>query len=1575
MSFMSGSYNPSDSFAPMANSFIQAIARSPIGTGLGMGRTGDDLNLAGLMGISDPGAAIALNQILQPLLMQVTGQKYTSAQYSGGTNMYTQMKVGNVLRDQGRASRIASVEDQQGIYNMMEGTSKLMGQKFGRNEKRAAQQFARTMSEALPTLSQYAPDLVEGFFGEKGSATVMSQNMFKGGRYAVDPVTGRRGYSAESAGEITKGVYNRLYGANADISEMSGLTAGKAGAMFDEMQRRGLMPNSSSSRGKNLQGIADQLGTTVADVSKLPDLDSKLREFDASKISDRLKGMSKAVSAMQEVFGEMGEPNAPMTQLVGAIETLTQSSMQGMTPIQMEKMIRNTANTAKVAGIEMPEMFRQMGITAGMADAAGVNRALVPGITNQAILENQASKNRFGGAKAFGMLSSDSLLNLQEQLGVQASRDDSTHDMASIIRAVEVYGHEPEKGSEFEAVYKALKDKNSGGEYEYKGEKKNVYTLTRQQGGVQGFLAKEGKVSASELNSLQYNREANSRIIAENELGTNVGRSNQNLRMVEDLARYSSTTIAQIASDKGLMEGTDFKGNITGDRNSLEISRVASEALVNVEPGEIGAEKAPGVVAAALTRHFASKGVNIGEAEKKAIARMSAGIAEGSEKFATTRGMIGGTVTMQQLASKELFREAQATKAEVEIDTAFQQKFRSEGKQGLMSRVSDFVRKGSSKTEFNDFIATALNYQPAGPMADKLQGDFAELMKSRESFDKVDEGKIRADYFQTRIANATDEEKQSIMAEMVSSKFATEGSKEKEYERFAELGRQNSKTQNEQLKNSFKERNGVSMEEMKDKTGQEVRNIAKDYHSKRTEELAEKLNVSLKVAGVTFKGGSRESELNKAVDEMSKTDGEAEGVDRYERFLDKYSLDSELYAKGGKEGEVVKQKSLEGITRLNKYADAIGQSKDDLLDTNLAEFSVINLDQLRDINTKEIEALELMNTAYTSAQVSNNEQLQYSKTELARLEKEEPDNKSAIAEQKAEVKLRQGLVDTKKDGVNDKLIAARSTQTTLADPDKEKAIKASLDSLDKANKQEAASKTAVEKFAEEIKTDRPELKNKEIKTKKDLMDLIVPSEEQLKYVAERRASLIGMTDQTEIARVEKEIADKIKESGANEGKFNAVTDVNKVEAVLDKLKDLNGEEKQFLKDKASGIGKAYDAAEKEFTEVDKDRLEKLNSKVGEGLSSEETIERNQLLQKEDDAKVTYAGIGDEKDRVRYAELKDREKKKLTVEDEETLKVAEKQLGLKPGEARVLTPGQLRAVEAQRTQRSEKDPAFNQRVKELIKQDVSAEEAKRTALKELGDQDSKMVTAIGGVEGLKTIAAAEKVSLARDASELDIILQDKNTALSPTMAKALEASAKLKSGDLSKNNGATENLTNFFKDNLGTVVKKEELGSVDKTYQANREVGNKLASTINLGGARAAELAGVGKDGKDGKEASPQQRMSELKTLLEKDDKDPKLTEPEKKLRAGLKAEGITKDIFTKDGNIDVKKFNEAAESMGKKQKEEAAANARKESNNVVSLDDRTLKALSNKELVLSGTMTIKGDVSGTAKSATPPPSK
>lgn len=301
--------------------------------------------------------------------------------------------------------------------------------------------------------------------------------------------------------------------------------------------------------------------------------------------------------------------------------------------------------------------------------------------------------------------------------------------------------------------------------------------------------------------------------------------------------------------------------------------------------------------------------------------------------------------------------------------------------------------------------------------------------------------------------------------------------------------------------------------------------------------------------------------------------------------------------------------------------------------------------------------------------------------------------------------------------------------------------------------------------------------------------------------------------------------------------------------------------------------------------------------------------------------------------------------------------------MESGQGKTRTPGELTKIAEDRDKRAGDDIKFNDRVKELIDQKQSAEDAKRTALKELGDQDAKMVTAIGGIEGLKSITDSEKVSLARDAAELDIALQDQNTPLSATMSKAIEASGKLRSG--SSNNGATENLTNFFKDTLGTNLSAEDQGKLGATYQKDRKAGDKLASSLNLGAASASDLAG---GGKDGKAATPAEKMKELKSLLDKDDTDDTLTTSQKSLKKSLKTQGITKEIFDKDGNVDVDKFNKAAETISQKKKEEDTANARKEASadKIMGLDDRTIKALSNKELVLSGSITIEGDLSGTA---------
>jgi len=530
---------------------------------------------------------------------------------------------------------------------------------------------------------------------------------------------------------------------------MGGMTAGRAGALFDEAQRRGMMPNSSG-RGKGMKEIADQMGTTISEVSQMPDLDRKLRQLDANKIASKLKGMSKAVNAMSEIFGEAGEPNAPMAQLVGAIETLTQANMQNIEPQKLARMVRNTSNVAKAAGIEMPEMFKLMGATAGMADRSGVNRVFVPGITNQAVAENQAGKNIFGGAQVFGLPNADKLLNIDQQLNVQATRDYRTQDVASIARAVETFGVEPEKGSELAAVYAAIKDKDSGGNYTYNGEKKNVYDLNKQEGGINQFLA-GSKVPISVIQSLNANRDANEAVINKYDINTNIGRQGQTRLVTDELSAYNGTAVRSVMDDEELMKGVSPELRTLLNSSSQEITDRTSEGLFADNLGKDDLNDLKGLTQRNLNKIIEEKGIKTTAADKKALAVMAGSIYESSDAYARNQKFEGGLPTMAYSMNKGKIREAQALKQEADITSQFEEGFGGMGKSSFLQRTTDFLRGAGKETKVEDFMAAALNFQPKDQIKEIFAKDFDDLQKSVEAFKGANGEQVKTDYLRSAI--------------------------------------------------------------------------------------------------------------------------------------------------------------------------------------------------------------------------------------------------------------------------------------------------------------------------------------------------------------------------------------------------------------------------------------------------------------------------------------------------------------------------------------------------------------------------------------------------------------------------------------------------------------------------------------------------------------------------------------------------------------------------------------------------------------------------------------------------------
>lgn len=1174
---------------------------------------GEGAPIAAFLGITDPGMSMALNGFLGPLLSTFAGGgpngKYLPAMFSSGANMYSQMRAGSVIGNQNRAMGMASQRDQRAIYEMIEGSANLLGQPMGRRERQNANDISSYVTSMLPSIAQYNPDLVDKMAGVKGSATVMAQNMARGGRYAIDPVTGRRGYSAESAGEITKGVYDRLYAG--DASAMGGMTAGRAGALFDEAQRRGMMPNSSG-RGRGMKEIADQMGTTISEVSQMPDLDRKLRELDANKIASKLKGMSKAVNAMSEIFGEAGESNAPMSELVGAIETLTQANMQNMEPQKLARMVRNTSNVAKAAGIEMPEMFKLMGATAGMADRAGVNRAFVPEITSQAIAENQAGKNIFGGAQVFGLPNADKLLNIDQQLNIQATRDYRTQDVASIARAVETFGVEPEKGSELAAVYAAIKDKDSGGNYMYAGENKNVYDLNKQKGGINQFLT-GNKVPISVIQSLNANREANEPFIDKYKINTNIGRPGQTGLLTDQLSMHNSVALQSVVRDEELMKDVSPELRELLKSSSQEITNRTSAGLFADNLGKEDLNDLKGLTQRNLNKIIEEKGIVTTDADKKALTVMAGSIYESSDTFAKNQ-QFGGLPAMAYSMNKGKIREANALKQEADITSQFEEGFDGMGKSSFLQRTTDFLRGAGKETKVEDFMAAAFNYQPKKQIEEMFAKDFADLQKSAEAFKGANGEQVKMDYLRNAITINADEisketdpdkqkkliaEKENLKEEAVRSNFTSRNDSDKYYDDM--IDKKGGVTKAKEEQQGFESKYGITVEQARNLKPLELQVKARQFKLDKYKEMAEKLNIRMDNSGLMLGDVSGDREANEAIKYLEK--GEAGstnyGISLAKKYISNFNMDKAAVSKAGVEGNNAKEKVQSSMQSIEDYAKALGVEPGELLDEKFDAGKLpaqIDMSTLINETSRQMNGLTALNDNKENGDAFNEIRSGFKKQADILRTIQEPETSSQNASRQREIKRLDALSTTTKENLSSKMTEAKKAKEELeGEP---------LKALESSFKEFKATQEAQDNHANVVANFIKETNKTTEKGNLSLEQIAAPEPGELQMVRELRdekSKITGTSPKDETARkeIDKKISTVIADSGMDESKFKGLAgkDYDDATAILEKYDgNLNGEQQQKLEKLKKLIGPQNPLTKEEKNKLDALNTDSVNSK-------------------------------------------------------------------------------------------------------------------------------------------------------------------------------------------------------------------------------------------------------------------------------------------------------------------------------------------------------------------------------------------
>ncbi len=466
-------------------------------------------------------------QLVMPQIMQMMmGSEHMPAQFFPEQNLHDQMEANKYLEASQSAMQTASRRDTGTIESMLAGLTQMMTkQPLTEIQQARNTRIAGGISSFMPILSQVlGPDLVDQLHGSRGSATVFAQQMHQALRTSIDPITHTAGYSGESAGRITQDVFEQLFGPKSDIGMLKGMSAGQAGILVNELQSRGmlgqpigvlplqeqrsLLPKELSS--DTVNRLAEQLpeikkilqanGTPDDDMlaqaratirsthqrlvdptvkldqdelEQLPGGQEIIRTGDAARISSRLKNLSGAVKAMRDIFGDMGNPNAPMREIINGLEALTQGGLSTMSPGQLEMMVRKTHTIAKQTGIGVEGMMALTSQNAALADQLGLDRTFAVTAAQQAATFGAAAGDRLRlDLPAWGAQSKEQLLLNDQQLRMHAAASPLANQLNAVMRMADTGMAAPAEGTELAAFTSAVRQGKTT--YDFGGKKRDI---------------------------------------------------------------------------------------------------------------------------------------------------------------------------------------------------------------------------------------------------------------------------------------------------------------------------------------------------------------------------------------------------------------------------------------------------------------------------------------------------------------------------------------------------------------------------------------------------------------------------------------------------------------------------------------------------------------------------------------------------------------------------------------------------------------------------------------------------------------------------------------------------------------------------------------------------------------------------------------------------------------------------------------------------------------------------------------------------------------------------------------------
>lgn len=668
--------------------------------------------------------------------------------------------------------------EQSNVVDLFRNTYGMAGIPFGADQLRGAQRAAGAYASMAPYLIPMFPKFFDDLSGGH-SPSVFSHFAANVAENRLDPVTGRLAVAGDSmnAGmrNLNETAYRELF-ANGNYMNTP-FTSYQGGAGMQALQMQGLLPSVDRNSFKvNGQAMGDMSPAERDRLLKVPEVQQGLREFDSKRVISSLREWGDALTAMKEVFGDAGQPNAPMPVLMAALNQFTSGGMQSMNPRQIASQVRQTAFLADKTGIGMEAAMQLQAQQAQLAQQLNLSPTVANWATQEGLAFARGFQAQGSPGPTWGLSDISHLTQRAAQLATSALASQGVNQIGMGMRASEMGN--VTKGSEAAAFLEAAKKGQTTFNFGPNNESHNV--AMNQAAFIQMMVASSGgQLNSNDVRRMLEQTTSNQEPVSRNpDVAESIVRSQGAALAGIQMSRMSGNTFNAMIKDSlgrsggklATALGRGLSSYLMGDKIDhgimVEGHRLERDKVIGGELGSIiDAQATAGDADAIAFNQKYSKGST---ARAEQLAKMAE---EGVEQTDTSlrrtgQGTLADNMALHDPRGANLRGQA---KAEAVAAGVFQQALAPLGKGGMMRRFMDGLISGRA-TDLSSLAAETVGgvqgediRRALGGGLNSLQTQFQDLKKSQEDYlsstdsersGKYDALKEKATKFEEAMENA-----------------------------------------------------------------------------------------------------------------------------------------------------------------------------------------------------------------------------------------------------------------------------------------------------------------------------------------------------------------------------------------------------------------------------------------------------------------------------------------------------------------------------------------------------------------------------------------------------------------------------------------------------------------------------------------------------------------------------------------------------------------------------------------------------------------------------------------------------